>query len=77
MFVGSSVSRKEFDEVFPNCHICSLDCQCRGKNLTKFSRIAIYICSLDRQCHGNNVSPYTVWLLTINALLVLPSCTDY
>ena len=63
MFVGSSVSRKEFDEVFPNCHICLLDRQCRGKNLTKFSRIAIYICSLDRQCHGNNVSPYTVWSL--------------
>ena len=43
MFVGSSVSRKECDEVFPNCHICSLDRQCRGKNVTKFSRIAIYV----------------------------------
>ena len=43
MFVGSSVSRKECDEVFPNCHICSLDRQCRGKNVTKFSQIAIYV----------------------------------
>ena len=42
MFVGSSVSRKECDEVFPNCHICSLDRQCRRNNVTKFSRVAIY-----------------------------------
>ena len=39
MFVGSSVSRKEFDEVFPNCHICSLDHQCRGNNVTKFPEL--------------------------------------
>ena len=36
MFVGSSVSRKEFDEVFLNCHICSLDRQCHGNNVSPY-----------------------------------------
>ena len=34
-------------------HICSLDRQCHGKNVTKFSRAAI-VCSLDLQCHGKH-----------------------
>ena len=42
MVVGSSVSRKECDKVFLKCHIWSLDHQCRGKNVTKFSWSAIY-----------------------------------
>ena len=42
MVVGSSVSWKECDEVFLKCHIWSLDRQCRGKNVTKFSWSAIY-----------------------------------
>ena len=42
MVVGSSVSQKAFDEVFMNCHIWSLDHQCCGKHVTKFSCIAIY-----------------------------------
>ena len=29
--------QKVCDEVFLNSHICSLDRQCRGKNMTKFS----------------------------------------
>ena len=42
MVVGSSVSRKECDEVFLKCHIWSLDRQCHGKHVTKFSGSAIY-----------------------------------
>ena len=37
MVVGSSVLRKECDEVFLECHIWSLDRQCHGNNVTKFS----------------------------------------
>ena len=40
--IGSSVSRITCDEVFLKCHIWSLDRQCRGKNVTKFSWSAIY-----------------------------------
>ena len=42
MVIGSSVSRKECDEVFLECHIWLLDRQCREKNVTKFSWSAIY-----------------------------------
>ena len=42
MVVGSSVSQKASDEVFLNCHIWLLDCQCHGKHVTKFSEISIY-----------------------------------
>ena len=42
MVVGSSVSWKECDEVFLECHIWSLDHHCRGKNVTRFSWSAIY-----------------------------------
>ena len=42
MVVGSSVSQKASDKVFLNCHIWSLDCQCCGKHVMKFSCIAIY-----------------------------------
>ena len=42
MVIGSSVSRKQCDEVFLECQIRSLDCQCHGKNVTKFSWSAIY-----------------------------------
>ena len=41
MVVGSSVSWKECDEVFLECHIQSLDRQCHGNNVTKFSWSAI------------------------------------
>ena len=40
--VGLSVSQKASDKVFLNCHIWSLDRQCLGKHVTKFSCIAIY-----------------------------------
>ena len=39
MVVGSSVSWKECDEVFLECHIWSLDRQYHGKNVTKFSGV--------------------------------------
>ena len=42
MVVGSSVSRKPCDKVFLNGHIWSLDRQCHGKHVTKFSWVAIY-----------------------------------
>ena len=42
MVVGSSVSRITCDEVFLKYHIWSLDCQCRGKNVMKFSWSVIY-----------------------------------
>ena len=42
MVVGSSVSRKQCDEVFLQCHIWSLDRQCHGNNVTKLSWSAIY-----------------------------------
>ena len=35
---------RKFPVVSQIYHICSLDRQCRGKNVTKFSRIAIYVC---------------------------------
>ena len=68
MVVGSSVSRKECDEVFLECHIWSLDRQCHGNNVTKFSWSAkecdkvlleCHIWSLDRQCHENNVTKFS------------------
>ena len=37
MVVGSTVSRKACDKVFLNGHIWSLDSQCHGKHVTKFS----------------------------------------
>ena len=37
MVVGSSVLWKECDKVFLECHIRSLDRQCCGKHVTKFS----------------------------------------
>ena len=58
MVVGSSVSRKQCDEVFLECHIRSLDRQCHGKNVTKFSWSA-NIRSLDRQCHGKHVTKFS------------------
>ena len=42
MVIGSSVSRKPCDKVFLNGHIWSLDRQCHGEHLTKFSWMAIY-----------------------------------
>ena len=42
MVVGSSVSRKQSDKVFLECHILSLDRQCHRKNVTKFSWSAIH-----------------------------------
>ena len=42
MVVGSSVSRKQCDEVFLECQIWSLDHQCHGNNVTKFSWSAKY-----------------------------------
>ena len=41
MIIGLSVSRKAYNKVFLNCHIWSLDCQCHGKHVTKFSWITI------------------------------------
>ena len=37
MVIGSSVSWITCDEVFLECHIWSLDRQCHGKHVTKFS----------------------------------------
>ena len=53
MVVGSSVSRKMFDEVFLNRHIWSFDRQCHRARVAKFSWFAIIIWLLDRQHRGN------------------------
>ena len=68
MVVASSVSRITCDKVFLECHIRSLDRQCHGNNVTKFSWSAkecdevfleCHIWSLDRQCHGKNVTKFS------------------
>ena len=69
MVVGSSVSRITCNEVFLKCHIWSLDRQCRGKNVTKFSWSTIYSCWVisvaDNMRRNFPEVPYMVILLLV------------
>ena len=58
MAVGSSVSRKQYDEVFLNRHIWSLDGQCHEKKCDEVF-LSPHIWSLDGQCHENNVTKFS------------------
>ena len=58
MVVGSSVSRKQCDEVFLNGHIWSLDGQCHEKKCDEVF-LSRHIWSLDGQCHENNVTKFS------------------
>ena len=60
MFVGSSVSRKECDEVFLSCHICSFIENILSMVHWIFSITENMVQSFldlpsDNQCYGNNV----------------------
>ena len=64
MVVGLSVSWKACDKVFLNSHIWSLDRQCHGKHVTKFSWIDIYgrwiISVAESMQWGSSEWPYMV-----------------